>query len=106
MIVGLITLFTGETANIILIAVFGALTLYILSSASVLRLRVREPDLERPYRAPGYPVTPVIALLLAVVCFAAMVWSYPLLAGIYVSILGVSWLMFVVLVPVQARTTF
>ncbi len=52
MVVGLITLATGQTGSIILIAVFGALTLYIVSSASVLRLRMREPALERPYKTP------------------------------------------------------
>lgn len=104
--IGLVALFTGRTDDIILISVFGALTLYILSSAAVLRLRVIAPDLPRPYRAPLYPLTPILALVLAVVCFAAMVWSHPKLALAYVAILAAAWAAFSVLVPKSARTTF
>lgn len=38
---------------------------YALSSAAVIALRRREPGLPRPYRAWGYPVTPVVFMLLA-----------------------------------------
>jgi ethanolamine permease len=106
MVVGLITLATGQTGSIILIAVFGALTLYVVSSAAVIRLRRSEPDLPRPYRAPGYPATAIIAFVLAQVCLGAMVWSYPVLAGIYAGILGLAWVLFVAFVPPQNRTTF
>jgi ethanolamine permease len=106
MVVGLIALATGHTGSVILIAVFGALTLYIVSSAAVLVLRRREPALERPYRAPAYPFTPLIALTLSLVCFGAMVWSYPVLAGIYAGILVLTWVMFLAFVPAQRRTTF
>ena len=104
--IGLITLATGKTSQIILIAVFGALTLYALSSAAVLRLRMREPELPRPYRAPLYPITPIIALVLSLVCLAAMVWKYPLLAAIYGAILGGAWVLFLLFVPPERRTTF
>jgi ethanolamine permease len=104
--VGLIALATGETASIILIAVFGALVLYVLSSAAVLRLRATEPELPRPYRAPLYPLTPIIALVLSLVCLGAMIWSYPVLAAVFAGILAISWLLFLVLVPAHKRTTF
>lgn len=35
-------------------------TFYIATSASVLVLRLREPDVERPYRVTGFPVTTVL----------------------------------------------
>jgi ethanolamine permease len=105
-IAGMIALFTGRTADIILISVFGALTLYILSSAAVLKLRKSEPDLERPYKAPLYPLTPILALTLALVCLSAMIWKHPRLALAYLGILGVTWLAFRILVPKAARTTF
>jgi ethanolamine permease len=104
--VGLIALMTGKTNEIIVIAVFGALTLYVLSSAAVIALRRREPDLARPYRAPLYPVTPVLALVLSLVCIGAMVWTHPYLALIYAAILGGGWIAFVALVPAAHRTTF
>lgn len=106
LVIGLITLATGQTGSILIIAVFGALTLYVVSSAAVLQLRRKEPDLARPYHAPLYPWTTVVALVLGVVCLGAMVWSYPALAGIYALILGISWVLFMVFVPVHRRTTF
>jgi basic amino acid/polyamine antiporter, APA family len=40
-----------------------ALIFYILTIAGVFRLRVTRPDLERPYRAFGYPVVPALYIL-------------------------------------------
>jgi ethanolamine permease len=102
--IGLVALATGKTSEIILIAVFGALTLYALSSAAVIRLRRREPELPRPYRAPLYPVTPIIALVLSLVCIGAMIVRYPTLALVYAGILVGSWLLFIAFVPPERRT--
>ncbi|HUS27511.1 MAG TPA: ethanolamine permease [Kofleriaceae bacterium] len=105
-VVGLITLATGKTGDIILIAVMGALTLYILSSAAVIRLRMREPALDRPYHAPLYPVTPVIACGLSAICLGSMAWAHPKLALVYLAILGGTWGLFRAFVPPEKRTTF
>lgn len=102
--IGLVTLATGKTSDIILIAVFGALTLYALASAAVVRLRMREPDLPRPYRAPLYPVTPIVALGLSLVCLVAMIVKYPTLALVYAGILVGAWLLFIGFVPKERRT--
>ncbi|MDQ6609925.1 MAG: ethanolamine permease, partial [Bacteroidota bacterium] len=67
MTVGIIALLTGKTAEIITISVFGALTLYIFSMISLLRLRRGEPQLERPFKVPLYPLLPVVALAISVV---------------------------------------
>jgi APA family basic amino acid/polyamine antiporter len=40
-----------------------ALIFYILTIAGVFRLRVTRPDMERPYRAFGYPVVPGLYIL-------------------------------------------
>jgi basic amino acid/polyamine antiporter, APA family len=40
--------------------IFGALIFYMLAIASVFVLRARRPDLPRPYRTLGYPVTPLL----------------------------------------------
>jgi ethanolamine permease len=105
-VAGMIALFTGRTADIILISVFGALTLYILSSAAVLKLRASEPALDRPYRAPLYPLTPILALSLAVVCAAAMTWKYPGIATAYLAILAITWVLYGLFVPAASRTRF
>jgi APA family basic amino acid/polyamine antiporter len=40
--------------------IFGATVFYTLAIASVFVLRVRRPDLPRPYRTIGYPITPLV----------------------------------------------
>ncbi len=62
------------TVNIVTMSVFGAIVMYIMSMASLFRLRAREPGLARPFRAPAYPLFPAIALVLAVLSLAAMIF--------------------------------
>jgi len=59
--IGIIALFTGKTGEIITIACFGALSLYIISMISMIVLRTREPNLVRPFKVPLYPFSPIIA---------------------------------------------
>jgi basic amino acid/polyamine antiporter, APA family len=40
-----------------------ALIFYILTIAGIIRLRTRRPDADRPYRAIGYPVVPVLYIV-------------------------------------------
>ncbi|WP_263264232.1 ethanolamine permease [Pseudomonas sp. RIT-PI-S] len=62
------------TAAMITMSVFGAIVMYIISMLSLFKLRRSEPGLERSFMAPGYPIVPGIALVLAVVCLIAMIW--------------------------------
>ncbi|MCK9160909.1 MAG: ethanolamine permease [Bacteroidaceae bacterium] len=61
------------TANLITLACFGSITMYIVSMFSLFKLRRSEPNLERPYKAIFYPVFPIIALVGSMLCFVAMV---------------------------------
>lgn len=106
LVVGLVAIATAHTTELVLVSVFGALTLYVLSSAAVLVLRVREPELARPYRAPLYPMTPIIALGLSVVCLVAMAWTHPWVALVYAGIVAAAWGLFVALVPRAHRTSY
>jgi ethanolamine permease len=83
MFIGIIALLTGKTAEIITISVFGALTLYVISMIAVIQLRRKEPELMRPFRVPLYPISPIIALVIATAALIAMIIFNPLLAGIY-----------------------
>jgi ethanolamine permease len=94
MVIGIIALLTGRTAEIITISVFGALTLYIVSMIALLRLRKKEPDLKRPFKVPMYPVFPVVALIIALFSFIAMVIYNFELALIYFLILGICYIAF------------
>ncbi|MFS2124445.1 ethanolamine permease [Pseudomonas sp. Pseusp97] len=71
------------TAAMITMSVFGAIVMYIMSMFSLFKLRRSEPDLERSFRAPGYPVVPAIALVLALVCLAAMLWFNSVIASVF-----------------------
>jgi ethanolamine permease len=92
--IGIIALFTGRTGEIITIAVFGALTLYITSMISFFKIRKDFPDLEKPFKVPFYPYTPAIALIIAIIAMVAVVYYNLMLAGIYALILGVSFVWF------------
>ena len=94
--IGMVALATGKTGDIILLAIFGALTLYISSTIALFVLRRTEPDLHRPYLTPGYPVVPAIALCLSVLAMVSMIVSKPGLFAIYAGLLIVgtgAWLL-------------
>ena len=94
MLIGIVALLTGKTAEIITIAVFGALTLYIISMIVLMRLRAQEPALSRPFKVPFYPWFPVIALVIASVSFVAMVVYNFSLSLIYFTLMGASYGLF------------
>ena len=94
MAIGITALLTGKTSEIITISVFGALTLYIVSMISFLRLRKNEPQLVRPFKAPWYPVFPVTALVIASVSFVAMMILNVKLGTVYFLLMGICYLAF------------
>jgi len=94
MIIGIIALFTGKTGDIITIACFGAIVLYIFAMISVLVLRKKEPGLERPFRVPMYPVFPVVALAIALVSLVAMISLNIKLSLIFFAILALAYIWF------------
>ena len=52
-------------------AVFGAAVSYVLMMISHIVLRIREPEMPRPYRTPGGIVTTSFALVIAVLAVVA-----------------------------------
>ena len=101
MAIGIIALFTGKTGNIITIAVFGAIALYIFAMISVLELRKTEPDLVRPFRVPMFPYFPIIALAIAVISMIAMTTLNLQLALIFFAILVLAYIWFHFIVKQQ-----
>ena len=59
-------LFWGTFANIITYLVFTDILFMGLVGASVIWLRKKRKDLERPYKTLGYPVTPLLFILITV----------------------------------------
>jgi ethanolamine permease len=94
MLIGIVALLTGKTAEIITLAVFGALTLYIIAMICLLRLRAKEPGLDRPFKVPAFPLFPLTALSIALISFVALVVYNPILFVIYFIILSLSFIVF------------
>ena len=65
-VIGFALTFTGEGAILLNMAVFGAALSYVLMMVSHIVLRVREPEMERPYKTPGGILTTGFALVIAV----------------------------------------
>jgi len=82
------------TANIVTMAVFGAIVMYIMSMASLFRLRATEPNLERPFKAPLYPILPAISLVLAVIALVTMVYFNGLVFMLFVGLFALGWMYF------------
>jgi amino acid transporter len=70
--------------------IFGANLFYLLAIASVFVLRARRPDLPRPYRTWGYPVTPLLYVAAATLLLGNMLRQTPAesIAGLVIIALG------------------
>ncbi len=71
--------------------IFAALMFYVLTIGGVLVLRRKRPDAERPYRAWGYPVVPVLYMITATLIMLILILyqtqdTWP---GLVIVILGV-----------------
>ncbi|MEV0670986.1 ethanolamine permease [Mycobacterium sp. NPDC050441] len=77
---------TGHGDLILNMAVFGAALSYVLMMISHIVLRVREPNMPRPYRTPGGIVTTGFALVIAVVALIATFVVSPVAAGLCLAV--------------------
>jgi len=101
--VALVLLWTGTSESIIVYAGVGLSIFSMLAMSSIYMLRWKRPDLPRPFRTPGYPVTPAVYLVMtalltvATFCNRPRVSAYALLsivAGVpfyYIWRVGVRW---------------
>jgi APA family basic amino acid/polyamine antiporter len=72
-VAGILFLLTGTFERVIDMLAFFFVANYTLSYASLFLLRKREPQMERPYRAWGYPWTTAVALLASAVFLVASI---------------------------------
>jgi APA family basic amino acid/polyamine antiporter len=56
---------TGRYGDLLDYVIFAVLLFYVLTIVGIFVLRRKRPDLERPYRAFGYPVLPALYVALA-----------------------------------------
>ncbi|HXH75996.1 MAG TPA: ethanolamine permease [Bacteriovoracaceae bacterium] len=104
MLIGILALLTGKTGEIITIACFGALGLYIFALVTFFRLRITRPDMERPFKAPFYPLAQGTALLIAVIALMAMTIFNPWLALIYFGMMAIGFILFKLTVNEDKKT--
>ncbi|MFB9375757.1 ethanolamine permease [Kineococcus gynurae] len=69
--IGFVLSLTGQGALLLNMAVFGAALSYVLMMISHIVLRVREPEMPRPYRTPGGVATTGFALVVGVLAVVA-----------------------------------
>jgi APA family basic amino acid/polyamine antiporter len=82
---------TGSYGQLLDYVIFAALVFYVMTMVALFRLRAVRPDLERPYRAFGYPVIPGLYMLAAasiavVLLFAKPKYSF---AGLAIVLIGI-----------------
>jgi len=58
------------------------LLFYVLMVVAVILLRRKRPDVERPYRTWGYPIVPIISILLSGLLIIDLAWLAPATSGI------------------------
>ncbi len=98
--VGFLALLTGSTGEIITLSVFGALTLYIVSTLAYFKLPT---GIHRPFRTPGAPVTPIVALVLASLCFVTMFYYNTLIGGIYLILVGCGFVWYRLILTAESK---
>jgi APA family basic amino acid/polyamine antiporter len=82
---------SGSYSNLLDYVVFAVLLFYILTVAAVFVLRKKQPDLARPYKVIGYPVLPVVYILMAVIIAISLLIQKPLFTyrGLLVVLSGI-----------------
>ncbi|MBP2453899.1 ethanolamine permease [Mycolicibacterium lutetiense] len=93
-VIGFLLSLTGQGDLLLNMAVFGAALSYVLMMTSHIVLRVREPEMPRPYRTPGGAFTTGIALVIAVFAVIATFLVNPVAAGLCLAVFAVFMLYF------------
>ena len=73
---------SGKYGDLLDMIAFVVVIFYALTIIGIFVLRKKRPELERPYKAFGYPILPAIYILLAIVFCIFLIKLKPLYAGI------------------------
>ena len=82
---------SGRYGDLLDMVAFVVVIFYVLTIIGIFRLRKSRPDAERPYKAFGYPVLPVIYIVMGVAFCVALILQKPLFAGwgLGITLLGI-----------------
>ncbi len=72
---------SGKYGDLLDMISFVVVLFYALTILGIFILRKKRPDIERPYRAFGYPVLPAIYILMAVTFCTLLIYYKPVYAG-------------------------
>ncbi|HYL99446.1 MAG TPA: amino acid permease, partial [Blastocatellia bacterium] len=67
----------GSFVQLLTFVIFIGWIFYGLAAASIFVYRRRNPDTARPYRVPGYPITPLVFILSAAALVVKTLWTQP-----------------------------
>ena len=82
---------SGKYDELFSFVIFGSWILYGMATASVIVLRRKRPDMARPYKALGYPVVPVLFVLVALALLLSELFQHPAraISGLGIMALGI-----------------
>ena len=82
---------TGSYGQLLDYVIFAALVFYVMTMIALFRLRSLKPDMERPYRAFGYPVIPALYMLSALAIAVILLFAKPKysFAGLVIVLIGI-----------------
>ncbi|HLX44599.1 MAG TPA: amino acid permease [Bryobacteraceae bacterium] len=75
-------LLSGQYDQLYTLVIFPSWILYGMTAASVIVLRLKQPDLPRPYRVLGYPLVPVLFVFVALALLYSTLRTSPRESGI------------------------
>lgn len=67
---------TGRYGDLLAYATFASLLFYMITIGGLFILRKREPDAERPYKAFGYPLVPILYIIVTgLICIDLLIYD-------------------------------
>ncbi|WP_396212725.1 APC family permease [Flavobacterium sp.] len=82
---------SGKYGDLLTYATFASLLFYILTIYGIFILRKKEPNAERPYKAFGYPVIPILYIVVtALICISLLIYDTKSTGlGLFIVALGI-----------------
>ncbi|TMQ07231.1 MAG: amino acid permease [Deltaproteobacteria bacterium] len=95
---------TGSFDQLTDAVVFASWLFYALNAGSVLLLRLREPARERPFRVPGFPVVPIVFVMLAILLLVNTIWASPRPSALGLGMTALGAIVYLVFLRGRARS--
>ena len=82
---------SGKYGDLLTYATFASLLFYILTIYGIFILRKKEPNAERPYKAFGYPIIPILYIVVtALICISLLIYDTKSTGlGLFIVALGI-----------------